>query len=140
MYYVFPNIEVSIREVLPGVVIAAVGWQLLHAIFHMYAQMSAYNTSLYGTIGNLLLVIVWLYVGSFVILFGAAVNAVLAGRTGDRAAGIGNGVIPNGGVEDEEGFGEALHQLTERARENGVSSDGIRKQLRRGTDVDGRER
>ncbi|WP_223301589.1 YihY/virulence factor BrkB family protein [Haladaptatus sp. R4] len=74
MYYVFPNIDVSIREVLPGVIIAAVGWQLLHAIFHMYAQVSAYNTSLYGTIGNLLLVIVWLYVGSFVILFGAAVT------------------------------------------------------------------
>lgn len=143
MYYVFPNIDVSIREVLPGVVIAAVGWQLLHAIFHMYAQVSAYNTSLYGTIGNLLLVIVWLYVGSFVILFGAAVNAVLAGRTGDRAGGIGDGVIPNDGVEDEEGFGEALHRLTERARENGVSSGGIRKQLREElmlTDGDGRER
>ena len=130
MYYVFPNIEVSTTEVLPGVVIAAVGWQLLHAIFHMYAQVSAYNTSLYGTIGNLLLVIVWLYVGSFVVLFGAAVNAVLAGRSGDRSAGGGDGVLPSEGVKDEEGFGEALHLLTTRARENGVSSDAIRRQLR----------
>ncbi len=129
MYYIFPNIEVSITEVLPGVIIAAVGWQLLHAIFHMYAQVSAYNSNLYGTIGNLLLVIVWLYVGSFVVLFGAAVNAVLAGRAGDRPAGGGDGVIPNDGIEDEEGFAEALHRLTTRARENDVSSDEIREQL-----------
>ncbi len=145
MYYVFPNIDVGFGEVLPGVAIAAIGWQALHSVFHMYAQISAYNTSLYGTIGNLLLVIVWLYVGSFVVLFGAAVNAVLAGRTGDAsesdperestAEETDNGTeitetVANGGVEDEGEFGAALHRLTTRARKEGLSAAEIRRQLR----------
>jgi membrane protein len=146
MYYVFPNIDVGFGEVLPGVAIAAVGWQGLRSVFHMYAQISAYNTSLYGTIGNLLLVIVWLYVGSFVVLFGAAVNAVLAGQTGDASgndpergstmgkADIGTETgeaVANGGVEDEGEFGAALHRLTTRARKEGLSGEEIRRQLRR---------
>lgn len=146
MYYVFPNIDVGFGEVLPGVAIAAIGWQALHSVFHMYAQISAYNTSLYGTIGNLLLVIVWLYVGSFVVLFGAAVNAVLAGRTGDAsesdperestAEETDNRMeiteaVANGGVEDEGEFGAALHRLTTRARKEGLSAAEVRRQLRR---------
>ncbi|SHL19332.1 YihY/virulence factor BrkB family protein [Haladaptatus paucihalophilus] len=175
MYYVFPNIDVEIGEILPGVAIAAVGWQVLHSVFHMYAQVSAYNTSLYGTVGKILLVIVWLYVGSIVILFGAAVNAVLAGRTGDAAksdrerdsaevkpterkgtvgdetvesgAGanksgvndtranetVANGgeAVASGGIESEQEFREVLHRLTRQAREDGLSTNEIQRELRR---------
>lgn len=79
MYYVFPNADVTVREVLPGTVVAAVGWALLEAIFQVYAA-AASTYEVYGTIGAVLLLLTWLYFGGLVLLVGAAVNVVLAGR------------------------------------------------------------
>jgi membrane protein len=81
MYYVFPDEDVTLREVLPGTLVAGVGWTLLSVGFQLYAA-STTNTS-YGIVGVIILLITWLYFGGLVLLLGAAVNAVLAGRSED---------------------------------------------------------
>jgi len=79
MYYVFPDVSVSVREVLPGTVTAAVGFAALQALFGLYVSMAGAN-ELYGAIGGIILLVTWLYFGSVVLLLGAALNVVLAGR------------------------------------------------------------
>ncbi len=79
MYYVFPDADVTVREVLPGTVVASVGWALLEALFQVYAA-AASTYEVYGTIGAVLLLLTWLYFGGLVLMTGAAVNVVLAGR------------------------------------------------------------
>lgn len=79
MYYVLAPVEVSLREVLPGAVIAAVGWVLLQIGFRVYAS-NASQYAAYGLIGAVLLFVTWLYFASIVVLLGTAVNAVLRGR------------------------------------------------------------
>ncbi|WP_323191653.1 YihY/virulence factor BrkB family protein [Halostella sp. PRR32] len=79
MYYVFPDADVTVREVLPGTVVASVGWALLEALFQVYAA-AASTYEVYGTIGAVLLLLTWLYFGGLVLMIGAAVNVVLAGR------------------------------------------------------------
>jgi membrane protein len=81
MFYVFPDEDVTLREVLPGTLVAATGWTLLSVGFQLYA-VSTSNTS-YGIVGVIILLITWLYFGGLVLLFGAAVNAVLSGRSED---------------------------------------------------------
>lgn len=76
IYYVLPPVDVSIREVLPGAVVAAVGWVLLQFGFRLYAA-SASRYGAYGMIGAILLFVTWLYFASIVVLLGGAVNAVL---------------------------------------------------------------
>lgn len=81
MYYVFPDEDVTVREVIPGSLVAAVGWTALGTVFQYYATVSAKSS--YGVVGIIILVITWLYFTGFVLLLGAAVNAVLAGRSDD---------------------------------------------------------
>jgi membrane protein len=83
MYYVFPDEDVSVREILPGALVAGTGWMLLSYGFQLYALLS--DKSAYGIVGVVILLITWLYFGGLVLLLGAAVNAVLSGRTEDVA-------------------------------------------------------
>ena len=78
IYYVLPPVDVSLREVLPGTVTAAVGWVLLQIGFRIYAA-NAGRYAAYGVIGAVLLFVTWLYFASIVVLLGAAVNAVRRG-------------------------------------------------------------
>lgn len=81
MYYVFPDEAVTLREIVPGAVVAAVGWTLLSYTFRLYATTS--SSSEYGIVGVVILLVTWLYFGGLTLLVGAAVNAVLAGRSDD---------------------------------------------------------
>lgn len=78
-YYVFPGVDVSAREALPGALVAAVGWALLGALFRIYAA-SAGAYAVYGVLGGVVLLVTWLYFGAIVVLVGAVLNAVLEGR------------------------------------------------------------
>jgi membrane protein len=81
MYYVFPDENVTVREVIPGALVAACGWTALSAVFRYYVAASA--TSSYGVVGVIILLITWLYFGGLILLVGASVNAVLSGRSED---------------------------------------------------------
>lgn len=79
MYYLFPEPAVTLREVLPGALTAAVAWTLASVGFRFYAETTG-SILLYGAAGAVLLILTWLYVGGLVLLVGAVLNAVLAGR------------------------------------------------------------
>nr|WP_282594393.1 YihY/virulence factor BrkB family protein [Halorientalis brevis] len=78
MYYLFPNTALPLRNALPGALIAAGGWTLLQWTFQLYLQhVSSPNVA--GALGAILVLLTWLYYGSYLVLFGAVVNASLAG-------------------------------------------------------------
>lgn len=79
LYYVFPDCSVTVREVIPGAALAGIGWTLLGFLFGLYAA-TADSFQLYGLIGGVLLVLTWFYLGGLVLLSGATLNTVLAGR------------------------------------------------------------
>ncbi|MFW5940112.1 MAG: YihY/virulence factor BrkB family protein [Halolamina sp.] len=81
IYYVLSPVDTSIRTVVPGAVVAAVGWVVLQIGFRLYAA-SASQYGAYGVLGALLLFVTWLYFASIVVLLGAAVNAVRQGARG----------------------------------------------------------
>ena len=154
MYYVFPNVDVSVGEVLPGVAVAAVGWVALENLFHLYVLFTD-KSAIYGFLGVILLFIIWLYASAFVLLLGATVNAVLAGRTGDRSGeGVRSGsgaespVDPAGatgnarderstGPRSAEGFGAEIDRLVADARRNGLAAEDAERVLRKRADTVG---
>ncbi|QCS42879.1 YhjD/YihY/BrkB family envelope integrity protein [Natrinema versiforme] len=79
MYYLFPDVDVSVREVLPGVLVAAVGWAALQSLFQVYVAVSSSSDSA-GPIGAILLLLTWLYFGGLILLLGAVVNATHSGH------------------------------------------------------------
>ncbi|THE65399.1 YihY/virulence factor BrkB family protein [Salinadaptatus halalkaliphilus] len=83
LYVVFPDADVGVREALPGTLVAAVGWFALSQSFSVYADLAT-GYALYGALGAVFLVLIWLYIGAIILVFGAILNAVLAGRDMDR--------------------------------------------------------
>jgi YihY family inner membrane protein len=79
LYYLFPDEHVDWREALPGALLAASGWTVMSVVFNWYAGYAG-AASLYGFFGAILLLVTWLYLGALVLLVGATLNAVLAGR------------------------------------------------------------
>jgi YihY family inner membrane protein len=77
MYYVFPDVETTLRETVPGAVVAALGWTVLEAGFTIYAA-NAGQFSAYGVIGGVLVVLTWFYVAATLVLVGGVVNFALA--------------------------------------------------------------
>jgi YihY family inner membrane protein len=77
LYLVVPNAAIEVREAIPGAIVAAAGWVLFGVGFRLYAALT--SPDVYGVLGALLLAVTWLYVASFLVLLGAAVNATLAG-------------------------------------------------------------
>lgn len=79
MYVVFPGTRQPLAAVLPGTLFAALGWTLLAELFGIYAAHAG-TYALFGLLGGLLLMFVWLYLGAVLLLLGAVINAVHAGR------------------------------------------------------------
>ncbi len=79
IYALLPPGRLRVREVLPGALVAATGWMLLRLGFELYTTYAA-DFQVYGVLGALLLFITWLYMGAFIVLFGAVINAVARGQ------------------------------------------------------------
>ncbi|MUV58917.1 YihY/virulence factor BrkB family protein [Halogeometricum sp. CBA1124] len=86
-YYVLPEAGLSPREALPGTLFAAVGWAVLGVVFGIYTATA--GASVAGALGAILLLVTWFYFSGILVLTGAVVNAVLAGKVVD---GPGDGV------------------------------------------------
>ncbi|WP_267642135.1 YihY/virulence factor BrkB family protein [Haloarchaeobius amylolyticus] len=78
MYYVFPDADVSVREILPGVGFAAVGWALLQGLFQLYVAVATGDQHV-GIFTGILLLLTWFYFSGIVMLVGAVINAVRGG-------------------------------------------------------------
>lgn len=76
IFYRFPDTSVTVREVLPGAVVAAVGWTAMQAVFQIYANTA--SASAYGVVGGVILLVTWLYIAGALVILGAVVNVVLA--------------------------------------------------------------
>ncbi len=85
MYYIFPGERQRARAVVPGTVFAALGWTLLGELFSIYAAHAG-TFALFGVVGAVLLLLMWFYFGAVLLLLGAVLNAVLAGRMPDEGA------------------------------------------------------
>jgi membrane protein len=78
-YYVLTNVELTVREVLPGAVTAAVVLEATFQLLPIYVDVSKHNPVI-QTLSGPALLLVWLYVMANVIVLGAEVNWWRAGR------------------------------------------------------------
>jgi membrane protein len=76
LYYASPNVRQSgFRWVTPGGVVAVLAWIIASAAFGVYvANFGSYNKT-YGSLGAIIIFLVWLWLTNVAILFGAELNA-----------------------------------------------------------------
>ena len=83
LYYFLPGDGVTVREAIPGAVLAAVGLTVLQVVFRIYAARAGAFEA-YGVLGGVLLLVTVLYFAGMVLLIGVLLNALLAGRVAGR--------------------------------------------------------
>ena len=79
IYRLGPNLgEAGPRLIVPGVVFATLGWIGASKGFTVYLQNFGTYNEVYGSIGAVIVMLMWLFISAYLVLLGAALNAELA--------------------------------------------------------------
>jgi membrane protein len=77
LYWAAPNAKLPFRWLTPGSVLFTAAWLLLNYLFGVYlSSFSSYNVT-YGALAGVVIVLLWMYLTSFLLLLGAEINFVL---------------------------------------------------------------
>jgi membrane protein len=74
VYYLFPNVDQPFRLITPGAVLAVIVWLAASFGFSFYVNNFASYGAIYGSLGTVIVLLVYLYITATVVLFGAEVN------------------------------------------------------------------
>lgn len=74
MYYQLPGRKGKVRHEIMGASLAALGWMLMTKLFSFYIQHISSVSKMYGSLTSIILIIIWLYIGMQIVLYGAEIN------------------------------------------------------------------
>lgn len=77
LYFFTPGKKVRFRKVFPGAFAALISWLTVSIGFAYYVENMGRYSVLYGSIGAIIVLLVWLYFSGIIILMGAEFNHVL---------------------------------------------------------------
>jgi len=77
LYWVAPGISGPRRRVFPGAIAALCSWLVFSWGFSFYVENIANYSVLYGTLGGMVVLLLWLYATATVLIMGAEVNRAL---------------------------------------------------------------
>lgn len=65
------------QPIMPGAVLAAVSWAVLSNLFRLYVRHFGNYNQVYGTVGAVIVLMLWLYLSSLVLLLGDQLNVTV---------------------------------------------------------------
>ncbi|MEC1666504.1 YihY family inner membrane protein [Bacillus mojavensis] len=80
LYIIAPNKKLSLRFVMPGALFAAIGWIVVSTLFSFYVSTFANYSATYGSIGGIIVLMIWFYLSGILIILGGEINALLHKR------------------------------------------------------------
>lgn len=80
LYCLMPRKKVPYKTVIPGTILAMVGFTALSLGFSTYVNYFLRFSVLYGSIGAVFLLMLWLYVAGIILVMGAELNSVTEWR------------------------------------------------------------
>ncbi|WP_198508458.1 YihY/virulence factor BrkB family protein [Bacillus xiapuensis] len=76
LYYLAPNVQIQCITVLPGALFASIGWVVVSLGFSFYVNNFGNYTATYGSIGGIIVLMIWFYLSALIILIGGEINAL----------------------------------------------------------------
>ena len=67
--------RMTIKETLPGSIFVTVGWSIASFIFSFYVNNFGKYSVTYGSLGGVIVFLIWLYLSSIIVVLGGEVNA-----------------------------------------------------------------
>ena len=77
LYALAPNIKIKLLSVIPGAAFTTIVWLGSSALFGLYVNNFANYSKTYGSIGGIIVLMLWLFLTGLIIIIGAEINAVL---------------------------------------------------------------
>ena len=74
---IVPILHLKFREVWPGALFSLVAWILVSWAFSFYVDNMARYSVLYGSLGTIIVLMLWLYIVSMLLLMGPQLNHTL---------------------------------------------------------------
>ena len=68
------NLNLKFNETLPGAIFASLGWIIASMIFSFYANNFGNYSKIYGSLGGIIILLIWLYIANIVIILGGEIN------------------------------------------------------------------
>jgi membrane protein len=88
-----PGRRLYLRDLIPGAAVTTVLWLAAASLFSLYvAKLGSYSTT-YGSLGGVMVTLVFFYVSAVLFIFGGELNAALLRRKGKKAAGAGGAAL-----------------------------------------------
>ena len=84
LYYFAPAVKITVKSVIPGAIGSLVFWMMYSIGFSFYVENMGNYSGLYGSIGAIIVLLIWLYFTSVTLIVGAEFNASLKANWGDR--------------------------------------------------------
>lgn len=80
VYWIAPNMPLFLKSVIPGTIFATVSWLLVSYGFSFYINNFANYSKTYGSIGGIIVLMLWLYVIGIVLVIGGQLNVATQRR------------------------------------------------------------
>lgn len=76
LYYFAPNKKLRCANVVRGAIFATIGWIITSLAFSYYVNHFANYAAMYGSLGGMIILMVWFYLSGMIIVLGGEMNAI----------------------------------------------------------------
>lgn len=80
LYWLVPNVKMKWVSTVPGSAFATIGWIVTSLGFSYYVNSFGNYSSTYGSIGAIIVLMMWLYFSAIILMLGGQINAVVSER------------------------------------------------------------
>lgn len=77
LYHIAPTIHLPFRQVFVGAITATILWLLFSYGFSIYVRNFANYSATYGSLGGVIVLMLWLYLTGLALIIGGEINAIL---------------------------------------------------------------
>jgi membrane protein len=75
VYYFGPNVKQDLRQIAPGTLFAITAFIIVSYLFSLYLRYAPSYYAVYGSLGAVIILMLWLYLMAFIMYLGAEINA-----------------------------------------------------------------
>ncbi|MGM8213163.1 YihY/virulence factor BrkB family protein [Virgibacillus sp. W0430] len=77
LYMLAPNKKVRLGDAVWGAMFATFGWQFVSFAFSYYVNTLGNYSATYGSLGTVIVLMIWFYITGIIIVVGGVINAIL---------------------------------------------------------------
>lgn len=77
LYMLAPNKRIKLKHSIGGAFFATVSWQIVSLAFSYYVSSVGNYSATYGSLGTIIVLMLWFYISGIIIITGGVINAVI---------------------------------------------------------------